>query len=99
KGLFRRAVNFGKFVGNVILICLTLVLICAGLVGATISGTPMHNFWVASGVNVIVAIGAVWATLNMIFGISILDLSQTVRTKITTSRYATLCHKSGISAD
>jgi hypothetical protein len=99
KDFVRRAVNFGKFAGNAILICLALVLISAALAGATITGAGVHNFWVASGVNAIVAAGAVWAALNAIFGLSVLDLSRTLRTKITTVRYTRLCHKSGIPAD
>ena len=99
KDLFRRAVNFGKFAGNALLMGLTLVLISAALAGATITGARIHNFWVASGVNAIVSAGAVWAALNAIFGVSVLDLSRTLRTKITTLRYTKLCHKSGIPAD
>ena len=99
KSLFQRATKFGKFAGNSILTFLTLILVGAALAGATITGTQIHNFWVASGVNVIIAAAAVWAILNAIFGVSILDLSRGLRTKMTASRYTTLCHNAGISAE
>jgi hypothetical protein len=99
KSLFQRAAKFGKFAGNSMLIFLTLVLVGAALAGATITDGQIHNFWVASGVNVIIAAAAVWAILNATFGVSIVDLSKSLRTKITASRYTTLCHKSGILAE
>ena len=99
KSLFQRAAKFGKFAGNSILIFLTLVLVAAALAGATISGGQIHNFWVTSGINVTIAAGVVWAVLNAIFGVSILDLSRGLRTKLTGSRYTALCHKFGIPAE
>ncbi|PYI59932.1 MAG: hypothetical protein DMC59_04590 [Verrucomicrobia bacterium] len=77
KSLFQRAAKFGKFAGNSILTFLTLILVGAALAGATITGTQIHNFWVASGVNV----------------------TRGLRTKMTASRYTTLCHNAGISAE
>ena len=99
KQLFRRAVNFGSVTGNTIFVVLTLVLVGAAFAGATIIKGEVHNFWLASSLNIVIAAGALWAVLNAMFGLSVLDVYRRVRTKITASRYRRLCCRFGISAE